>query len=120
MTNEAVTFENQAAQGDLYIKRVDKLPDGVTAIQPIGGDFIVAHSETGHHHVVAAQPGVEYFSSANDPLICFLVVKNDDVQLRHNRSFDTHRPIALKGGNSIYKLTRQREYTPEGWQRVAD
>jgi hypothetical protein len=62
---------------------------------------------------------VEYYAS-NDPLICFLVVKNDDVQLRHNRSFDTHRPIALKGGDSVYKLTRQREYTPEGWQRVAD
>jgi hypothetical protein len=51
--------------------------------------FVVAHSETGHHHTVAAKQGVEYYAS-NDPLICFLVVKNDDVQLRHNRSFDTH------------------------------
>jgi hypothetical protein len=119
MTSEAVNFNKQAAQGDLYIERIDTLPANLTSIEATNGQFVVAHSETGHHHTVAAKQGVEYYAS-NDPLICFLVVKNDDVQLRHNRSFDTHRPIALKGGDSVYKLTRQREYTPEGWQRVAD
>jgi hypothetical protein len=36
----------------------------------------------------------------------------------HLRSYDMHAPITIKPG--IYELRRQREYTPEGWRRVAD
>lgn len=110
--------QQQAAQGDLLIRRIDAIPTNAWPIVPINGQYIVAHSETGHHHVIAATPGVEYFAT-DDPLISYLrVVEQVEVTLEHLRSFDKHEPILIGGGT--YEIRRQREYTPEGWRRVAD
>lgn len=110
-------FTNCAAQGDLYIKRIESLPDGVRPVTPSDGVYIVAHSETGHHHVVEAE-GCEYFES-DDPLTAYLrVIDATEVTLKHLRSLDTHEPITI--GPGIYRIRRQREHTPEGWRRVAD
>lgn len=115
------TFKNQAAQGDLLIRRIDKLPAGIQAMKPEGGNFIVAHSETGHHHVIAERSGVSVYTS-NDPLVSYLQVieatEQAETLLRHLRGHDTHETIAISPG--IYELRRQREYTPEGWRRVED
>lgn len=112
------TFENQAAQGDLYIRRIDKLPAGVTKVKPEKGKFVLAHSETGHHHVVTKRPGVEVFAGG-DPLVSYLtVIDQTEVTLEHLRNFDKHESILVKGGT--YEIRRQREYAPEGWRRVAD
>lgn len=108
---------NCAAQGDLYISRIDVLPDGVRPVKPTDGQYIVAHSETGHHHVVQ-EDGCEYYE-ADDPLTAYLrVIDATEVTLRHLRAFDTHDPLTI--GPGIYRIRRQREYTPEGWRRVAD
>lgn len=110
------TFKNQAAQGDILITRIKALPINVISQKPNEGNFIVAHSETGHHHTVTSD-GVQYFQAANDPMIAYLVIDNS-AELIHNRSFDTHESIGFDAG--IYEIRRQREYTPEGWRRVAD
>lgn len=110
------TFDKQAAQGDILITRIDKLPDGLVEQEPEKGSYIVAHSETGHHHTLPSQ-GVRMFAPANDPMVLFVIVDNE-ADLIHNRSFDTHETIRLKSG--AYEIRRQREYTPEGWRRVAD
>lgn len=109
------TFTKQAAQGDLLITAVDSLPDGLSEVEPENGSHIVAHSETGHHHVVAANAARAYQGS--NPMVMFLVVTKPTA-LEHHRSFDTHEPLELKSGT--YEIRRQREYTPEGWRRVAD
>jgi len=112
------TFVNQAAQGDLLIRRIDNLPEGLKPMESEKGNFIVAHSETGHHHVIAKQPGVEVLCGV-DPLISYLtVIDHTEVTLEHLRNFDTHEALVIKGGT--YEIRRQREYTPEGWRRVAD
>lgn len=115
------TFKDQAAQGDLLLRRIDAIPVGAQPMQAERGNFIVAHSETGHHHVIAARPNVQVFTT-NDPLVSYLqVVEATDAMetvLEHLRSFDTHESIAILPGN--YELRRQREYTPEGWRRVED
>lgn len=112
------TFTNCAAQGDLLIRRVEKLPDGLKKMKPEKGNFIVAHSETSHHHVIAERPGVEVFDSA-DPLVSYLtVIDQVEVTLEHLRNFDTHESLTIKGGT--YEIRRQREYVPEGFRRVAD
>jgi hypothetical protein len=110
------TFKKSAAQGDILIRRISKLPDNVVKQKDEKGRHIVAHSETGHHHTVQAN-GVDFYHAANDPMIMFLVVDNE-ADLIHNRSFDTHEPLRFDKG--IYEIRRQREYTPEGWRRVAD
>lgn len=108
---------NCAAQGDLYISRIEALPEGLVAATPAEGRYIVAHSETGHHHVVEAA-GCEYFPT-DDPMTAYLrVIDATEVTLKHLRAFDTHAPLTI--GPGIYRIRRQREYTPEGWRRVAD
>ena len=109
-------FERYAAQGDCLIAKVESLPSDAIRQEPINGNYIVAHSETGHHHMITDQ-GVDLYQCANDPLAMFLVV-NNEADLIHNRSFDTHETIRFDPG--VYKIHRQREYTPKGWRRVAD
>ena len=115
------TFTSTAAQGDLLIRRVQSLPHNLTPVVPEAGAYIVAHSETGHHHVVTARPNVRYYDGA-DPLVSYLEVieATDETEtlLEHLRGIDTHEAIKLPVG--IYEMRRQREHTPEGWRRVAD
>lgn len=110
------TFKHMAAQGDILIRKIDKLPDDIKQAKSVNNEYIVAHSETGHNHAVKSH-GVEFFEAANDPFIGYLVV-NNKAKLEHQRSFDTHEAIALSPG--IYEVRRQREYTPKGFRRAAD
>ena len=117
-------FQNVCAQGDVLIRRIDKLPE--TAMKedtPENGKLIVTHSETGHHHSMvldreeSAEANVRMFTSDDNPLISWLEV-NRPTALEHERSFDTHDPIQFDNG--VYEVRRQREYTPEGYRRVED
>lgn len=110
------TFNNQAAQGDILLRKIDKIPKNAVPMSAMNGQYIVAHSETGHHHVVPDQD-CTVFHAANDDMIMYLVA-NNEITLKHLRAFDTHAPIKIGKGN--YEIRRQREYTPEGWVRVAD
>ena len=45
------TFENQAHQGDVYLRRVDILPATAAPVDPVNGRVTLALGETsGHHH----------------------------------------------------------------------
>jgi hypothetical protein len=116
-----ITFHKQAAQGDILLRRIVKLPSGVKPAISEQGKFIVAHSETGHNHVIDDRPNVRLYTG-NDPMVSYLeVIEATDateVVLEHMRSFDTHEAIAIPPG--IFEIRRQREYTPEGWRRVED
>ena len=109
-------FKKQCAQGDILITRIEKLPKGLREFSSENGEFIVAHSETGHHHVIL-DDGLKVYEAANDEFVLFLVVDNP-VMLEHKRSFDTHAPIEI--GEGIYRINRQREYISEGFRRAAD
>lgn len=115
------TFQNQCAQGDLLIRRIEKLPDGIKPMASEKGQFVVAHSETGHNHVIAERPNVKLYTTG-DPMVSYLeVIKATDAMetlLEHLRGHDTHETISIPSG--VYEIRRQREYTPEGWRRVED
>ncbi len=120
------TFKKAAAQGDVYFWREDApdsvlqvvnvLPNNAILVPPENGRVIVTHSETGHHHFMNAR-AVEMYRLPEEIYECFLVVK-EATPLEHLRPFDTHESIMFEPG--IYHVRRQREYTPEGWQRAAD
>lgn len=114
------TFKNCAAQGDMLMRRIDKLPDGVKLDNGTDGDFVLAHSETGHSHVVRKQDGVQFFANDNNPMIAYLVVNNpkEECFVEHKRKFDTHKPFQFNNG--IYEIRRQIESTPEGFRRALD
>lgn len=115
------TFKNCAAQGDLMIRRIDKLPTDAKPVAAERGAFIVAHSETGHNHIIKERPNVQLFTTG-DPLVTYLQVidatEQTETLLEHLRSFDKHETIVIPSG--VFELRRQREYTPEGWRRVED
>lgn len=110
------TFKNMAAQGDCLIRKIDKLPDGVELAKEENGVFVVAHSETGHNHVIDKNNAQLLIDKTND-FIAYLDVK-EDTPIDHQRSFDTHESIMIPKG--LYEVRRQREYTPEGYRRAAD
>jgi hypothetical protein len=114
------TFERMAAQGDFVIIRINEIPDGVEAIAPRGNVHVIAHSETGHDHVMLA-----------DKVSCFKAKETKEVDLyelflnveapteiNHLRSFDTHESLLVPAGK--YKIRRQREYVPQGFRRATD
>ena len=108
------------AQGDLYVVKVDELPKDVKLkkVEPTDGVFILAHSETGHHHVIEAAH-CEYMDVEDDPLTSYLQVIDDvEQQITHLRSSDTHAPAVVDKG--IFRIRRGREYIPGGWRMSAD
>jgi hypothetical protein len=115
-------FTNSAAQGDVYFRRVDAIPSGLTEAKPNAkGEIVVTHSETGHNHVMVLDrgedgPAVQMFSG-NDPLLSWLMV-NRPTSLDHQRPHHTHESILFQPG--MYEVRRQQEQTPEGWRQVQD
>ena len=103
-------------QGDLCIRRIDKLPDGLKPMPAQNGAFVLAHSETGHHHIVQERSAQAFIDQTN-AFIAYLNVL-EPTELEHLRSFDTHEPLGLAPG--LYEVRRQREHTPEGWRQAAD
>ena len=103
-------IQKYAAQGDVLFLRVSKLPK--KAVRK--SDNIIAHSETGHHHVAN---GCDAYEMPDDPMVCYLVAEGS-IEIEHRRPWDTHAPLMLGGG--VWQVRRQREHTPEGWRRVED
>ncbi len=103
-------------QGDLMIRRIDDIPAGVVASNPENGVHILAHSETGHHHVVLERSAQKFIDQTN-AFISYLSVADTSV-IEHLRSHDTHEALEVPPGN--YEIRNQREYIPEGFRRAAD
>ena len=102
-------------QGDLNIFVCDEIPEDVEKKESCSeSDFVLAHSETGHNHVISSEY-CEYYEE-ND-FSGYLDVKEAS-NVVHLRGFDTHETVKLPPGK--YRITRQREYTPEGFRRAAD
>lgn len=112
----AIKFQHPySAQGDLNIFSAKSIPSNLVKQKPDNnGNHILAHSETGHNHVISGDFSEVY---SENEFISYIDV-NKESNIVHLRSFDTHETIALPPGQ--YRITRQREYTPEGFRRAAD
>jgi hypothetical protein len=98
-----------SAQGDLNIFSCEEIPEGLIEKPPENGKHVLAHSETGHNHVIDENTARVY---EENEFVSYLDVEEES-NVVHLRSFDTHETIKLPAGR--YKITRQREYTPEGF-----
>lgn len=114
-----IIFENQAAQGDMLLIRIDAIPSDAKPVEADKGFYVLAHSETGHNHVVKERPTVRMFQDAKDPMTAYLEILSIDTVIEHQRSFDTHKPLSPRTPGT-FKVRRQREYTAEGWRRAQD
>lgn len=107
-------------QGDVIIQRVDAMPaQGLTQVEKDNGRTILAYGEvTGHAHAVQGESVSLYelidSSDVAEMRDRFLTVEEDAAVVSH----EEHAPIDLPAGT--YKITIQREYSPEGIRNVAD
>lgn len=103
-----------SAQGDLNIFVCEEIPTNTNeANKSEIGHYVLAHSETGHNHVIS---GAVTMYDENE-FISYLDV-SESSNVVHLRNFDTHKTIKLPPGK--YRITRQREYIAEGFRRAAD
>lgn len=112
--------KNIAAQGEMLIRRVSAFQNKSQQMTPENNFYILAHSETGHHHVIDCQSVEVKEQIENVPegmAILQMIVKEPSV-IKHLRGHDTHEPLMLSEGN--WEIRLQREYTPNGYRRVAD
>ena len=103
-------------QGDIMIMRVKRgtAPSNVKDLKT----NIVAHSETGHHHVIE-RARAEVYEAADDAFVAYIHTLGDGAEITHQREFDTHEPLMLSPGQN-YEVRRQREYVPEGFRKAQD
>lgn len=114
------TFTKMAAQGDFIIFRVNEIPANIEPIEAEGEHIVVAHSETGHNHVME-RTNVKAFKEAGtkevDLYKLFLLV-DKPTEINHLRSHDTHETLLVPPGK--YEIRRQREYVAEGFRKAQD
>ena len=104
------------AQGDMLIIPIKAIPANAKAANAEGAHFILAHSETGHNHVIE-RAKAEVYEAADDTFIAY-VRALAPAEITHQRSFDTHESLLLTEG--LYEVRRQREYVAEGFRKAAD
>lgn len=101
-------------QGDVLVERVAGLPDGLRVVPLEGGNVILAHGEaTGHWHGFTESAAALLETESGEHADRYLQLDEPAV-LRHAE----HAPIELPAG--IYRVRRQREYSPEEVRNVAD
>lgn len=107
-------------QGDLLLRRLDALPSNVhlEEVAPSPEGHILAHSETGHHHVVE-EPLVRWLKPKTSldnagnfgaSMVSYLQVLADHADVLHKREEHRHETLRLPKG--IYEVRRQREHSP--------
>lgn len=112
-----VTQITQVRQGDVFVRRVDALPENLVPVPKDKGRVIVSYGEvTGHAHAIVGSD-VELFKpgEASAAAELYLKVRSTDTQIRH----EEHGWIDLPVGDYIVR-PYQREYTPQEIVRVAD
>lgn len=105
-------------QGDMYLIPIKAIPASAQPVKAENGNYIITHSESSHHHVIAERPDVRQFSGM-DMFRGFLVIEGDEpAELVHLREHHTHAPQFIEPG--AWLIQRQAAYTPQGWERARD
>ena len=114
---------NTFAQGEIYARQINALPDDLTAFKDRdkNGDWIISHSESGHHHLMDAA-GVDVMERTQDVpdgmRILYAIVK-EPTTLRQDAA-NAHEAHEVPPG--IYEMRIAREFDPlmQQARRVAD
>lgn len=94
-------------QGDVRLKRIETLPEGLHK-----KDSIIAHSETGHNHVI--ENAIVYADARGQQY----VQVEKEATLTHQKETEAHEQITIPQG--IYRVVHQREWSPQQERRVQD
>lgn len=102
-------------QGEVRIERISDIPEGLTAYTQKNerGDFIISHSENGHHHVIP-EDGVTVLERPLGPeygqgmSILYAIVAKP-TEMRQDAT-GPHKPAIFEPG--MYALIRSIEVDP--------
>jgi hypothetical protein len=94
--------------GENLLELVEKLPKGEIIEAK---NYIVGHSETGHHHVLEAKDNMQIVEGIDR-----YIKVNSVAKLFHQKSYDIHETIEVQPG--IYKIHHKSEWNP--FQKVLD
>lgn len=100
------------AQGEVScIAKIDKIPDGVETrkVERTNGHYIVAHSESGHHHVLTDGEVMEQTNNVPSGMKIFYAILNEPAEFVHTAP-SPHENYKLDPG--IYEFKISREYDP--------
>lgn len=116
------SFKLTAAQGEVNLRRIDVLPDGLTLVAPEKGLLIVGHSESGHHHGFRAVAGVTVMERTTDVpqgmKILYAILENPTALIQDAAS--PHEPMMLDAGSYEIRISREFDPFAEQARRVAD
>lgn len=93
--------------GEVMLLPVAKLPNGKTKGHT---NYIVGHSETGHHHVLES---TTEFDVMLDNAMLYIQLY-EPAQLVHKKTVDQHKTLTVPAGT--YKILHDTEYDP--WSKV--
>jgi|SRR5579859_2708039 len=116
-------IEKKARQGDVLLTRVKALPEGVYAAKRDGlGRIVLARGEAHDHtHAIRDRHACGFRLAGSEEVDYVEVGGSGPATLAHEYSSGVmaeHHPLTLPPG--VYKVTRQREYSPKGIVRVVD
>lgn len=88
--------------GEVLLLPVESVPDNAKRQQV--NECIIAHSETGHHHVLESDQMFWEIVDGND-----LYVDLDmPTPLRHRKDYEQHRELQVPAGK--WKIVKKREF----------
>lgn len=121
------TFNAVAAQGEITVIRIGdvpadkKLPDGFKPVKPESDHYVIGHSETGHHHVIAAKGAiVGELERPPEGMRVLRAILDNPTQLEHLRDHDTHESIVHEPGEYEFRIGREYDPFAEIARRQAD
>lgn len=122
------TFIKVAAQGEITIIRLGDVPkkrkprSGCTPLPLENGQFIVGHSESGHHHVLSHSNGADVAVLDRPPagMRILYAILDRPMTLEHQRGHDTHESIDLPPGEYEFRIAREYDHYAELARQSAD
>lgn len=90
--------------GEIMLVPVETIPQGTVTEHT---NFIIGHSETGHHHVLESKVKFQVTEDEKNELYLRLF---EPAKLVHKKATDKHRTLTIPAG--IYKRFMDTEYSP--------
>jgi hypothetical protein len=115
------TFSKSAAQGEVNIRKIKTMPEGLSPVTPENGAFIIGHSESGNTHVID-EGGVTVMERTKDVpqgmRVLYAIVERP-TELRQNAAVP-HETIKLEPGVFCFRISREYNPFTEQARIVAD
>lgn len=116
------SFKIAGAQGEVNIRRVNKLPEGINIVAAENKLLIVGHSESGHHHGFRDDGSVILMEKTKDVpagmKIFYAIVSKEALLIQDTTK--PHEPIVHEPGLYEFRTSREHKELRNAAFRVAD